>query len=54
MTERELEKTVAQEIAYHLGYTWASSGLDHDSLYEAARAAIEAIRARQKCKPAKS
>jgi hypothetical protein len=35
-------EAAAMAFAYHEGYTWGSSGLDHDAILETARAAIAA------------
>ena len=35
-----LRERVAMKIAYEMGYTWGSSGLDHSGLRDAADAAI--------------
>lgn len=36
----EVVEAAAMAFAYHEGYTWGSSGLDHDAILETARAAI--------------
>ncbi len=38
----EVVEAAAMAFAYHEGYTWGSSGLDHDAILETARAAIAA------------
>ena len=38
----ESVEAAAMAFAYHDGYTWGSSGLDHDAIRETARAAIAA------------
>ncbi len=36
----EVVEAAAMAFAYHEGYTWGSSGLDHDAILETARALI--------------
>lgn len=40
----EMVERVAGAIAYEMGYVWGSSGVDHEELRTAARAAIAATR----------
>jgi hypothetical protein len=40
-----VRETVARAIAFHLGYTWGASGLDHNEFREAADAIASALRA---------
>lgn len=42
MIPDESVEAAAMAFAYHDGYTWGSSGLDHDAIRETARAAIAA------------